>query len=193
VTATVDDRLARLDAVVAQLERLGLVAPPEVEAFAAGDLPPHVAAGELITSAWGNAVVDEVTRLRAQVSNDYVHAGGMANGTAGVFDCGTQNLGVLGYPARITVVASFTWGFGNGSPEANPLVAQLSDGGTVNALGGFAQAPVGKWAGHTVSHAWQVTAAQNAGFRTSININTLGGGTNCYYQCRGVFSVERTG
>lgn len=44
--------------------------------------PPHVASGELITSAWGNSVVDEQTRLRSE-TRSLVGAIGGQGGTSG--------------------------------------------------------------------------------------------------------------
>ena len=61
-----DAALARLESVLDRLERLGLAAPPEVEPLAAGTVPPHVAAGELIQSSWGNAVVDMLAWLNTR-------------------------------------------------------------------------------------------------------------------------------
>ena len=60
-TATID----RLDAIVARLEALGLMPPPAI-GLAAVDpdgFPGNVAAGELIESAWGNAVANSMRGL----------------------------------------------------------------------------------------------------------------------------------
>lgn len=53
--------LDRLDQIVARLEALGLAVPAVPRAALDPDgTPGHVAAGELIESAWGNAVVDQL-------------------------------------------------------------------------------------------------------------------------------------
>lgn len=57
---SVVDAIARVEAVLAQLKAV------EAQPFAAvlpDGRPDHVAAGELIESAWGNAVVDTLARL----------------------------------------------------------------------------------------------------------------------------------
>ena len=61
------DPVDRLAAIIDRLETLvpGTTAP-ELEPFAAGDVPPSVAPGELIESAWGNLVVG---RLQAHVNH----------------------------------------------------------------------------------------------------------------------------
>ena len=70
--------LERLEAIVARLEKLGL-APAElaVAPLAAVDpdgFPGHVAAGELIESAWGNATVDTLHRLRDEQPMAHISA-----------------------------------------------------------------------------------------------------------------------
>jgi hypothetical protein len=61
-----DERITRLEAVLERLEALGLSGPVVNPASINPDgSPGHVAAGELIESAWGNAVSDEFARRRA--------------------------------------------------------------------------------------------------------------------------------
>lgn len=72
MTMTVDEAIASVEGVLAQLRAVeALAAAP----LAAGALPPHVAAGDLITSAWGNAVVDVLT------ATDAIYAGSCPGGT----------------------------------------------------------------------------------------------------------------
>lgn len=65
-------------------------------------LPPHVASGELITSAWGNAVVDELTRLRGETRS----LAGAIGGNGGTSGGGLQILDGL-VPAQ-TVAGQIT-------------------------------------------------------------------------------------
>lgn len=60
-----DNTLARLDEIVARLDALGIVAPPSGTPASVNPdgSPGHVAPGELIESAWGNAVSDSVQAL----------------------------------------------------------------------------------------------------------------------------------
>lgn len=65
MTSKTDVMLERLDAILTQLEALGVAVPsptaPETRMDAHGN-PGLVAAGELIESAWGNAVVGRVVQ-----------------------------------------------------------------------------------------------------------------------------------
>ena len=59
----------RLEGVVARLEAAGLIAPPGPAPLAAVNpdgTPGNVAAGELIESAWGNAVADTIGQHQAR-------------------------------------------------------------------------------------------------------------------------------
>lgn len=62
-----DEQLDRLGDLVARLEALGITPPPTAGTASVNPdgSPGHVAPGELIESAWGNAVADEFHRVRA--------------------------------------------------------------------------------------------------------------------------------
>jgi hypothetical protein len=66
MTAKTDTAVARLEAILERLERLGLAPPtPGQQAAVNPDgTPAPVVSGELIESAWGNAVSDSITELR---------------------------------------------------------------------------------------------------------------------------------
>lgn len=72
-----DTAVARLEAVLDRLERLGLV-PPVPGQTAATDpdgYPAAVVSGELIEAAWGNAVVDKLRNHYEQLANSFVQSG----------------------------------------------------------------------------------------------------------------------
>ena len=73
MTAT-DTNLDRLEAVVARLERLGIAAPtlaPEPALVPGVTFPANVAPGELIESAWGNAVVTSLQQIDFYLANRF--------------------------------------------------------------------------------------------------------------------------
>jgi hypothetical protein len=132
-TAT-SDLEARLVALVARLETLSGIetaAPMSITG-----LPPHVAAGELITSAWGNAVVDSLTKLDdalttqqllAITTGQAVAAGAVATisftDVAGEFGAGPTT---FGFPVTGNYVVSFS---------ANGVAATASNDLVVTAAG----------------------------------------------------------
>jgi hypothetical protein len=109
---TIDDLAARIDALTAGLQAQGLAVP---EPLVGGTLPPHVASGELITSAWGNAVVDELTRSRT----DTRAVAGAFQGLAGTSGGGMTIADGL-VPAQTVAGTLTVWshtlvGFGGGT------------------------------------------------------------------------------
>lgn len=155
----------------------------------ATDLPANVAGGELITSAWGNLVADELERLRTQAWADFVHNGGTTS-TAGAYDCGTTTLGPFAYTVRVTVIATFQYGFnGVAAVSGTPSIIRLSDSGGAAALGqSWAQA--GFWAQVPLQHSYQIAAGTAAGFKTNITLGFPNTGTT-YFAARGVYHVQR--
>lgn len=71
---TTEASIARLEASIARLEALGLEAPSTTSVNPDGS-PGHVAPGELIESAWGNAVSDEFQRKRAWFASSIASVG----------------------------------------------------------------------------------------------------------------------
>jgi hypothetical protein len=108
MTITSDIDAARLRTLVAELDRL-IASPGPSAAVDPDGTPGHVAAGELIESAWGNAVVDDLDDLRQrfpavqQINN----AGTVATGpnTWTRFQIGTLALPKAGriYDVLVTV------------------------------------------------------------------------------------------
>ena len=146
------------------------------------------APGSPIASAWPQQITTYVVnRFLTQAAFD--HAGG-TTGAAGTFDIGTQALGVLGYAARITVVATYWWGFnGAGNVNGTPALSRLVGGsraapGQIAALGSA-------WGAATISDSWTVAAGQDAGFKTVIQLGVPGGTT--YYKASGIYSIQREG
>lgn len=60
-TTVSSDLVLRLEAALARMEALGLIAP--AAAANPDGTPSNVASGELIESAWGNAVADTIQKL----------------------------------------------------------------------------------------------------------------------------------
>lgn len=84
--------------------------PPTVDPFA---LPPAVAANELITSAWGNAVVSTLTAHESKLANVLWRiVGGAASYTADANGIFTINHGLPGTPAFVMLTPT-----GNTSAE----------------------------------------------------------------------------
>lgn len=79
--AVVDDLIARVDQIVAALEQIA--PPPQVTpaALDANGNPGHVAAGELIESAWGNATVDRIVNRFTTLAQANAAFPGSPNGT----------------------------------------------------------------------------------------------------------------
>ncbi|MET0415643.1 MAG: hypothetical protein ABW022_06445 [Actinoplanes sp.] len=182
-TTTTDERL---DALIAQLAAMGVLDAPQA---LAGELPPTVTAGQLITSAWGNATVAELTRLRAEAWAVADHAG-VSGVTAGAYDLGTTTLGPFAYPVTVAVVSTFWFGFSGGWVNAVPSVIRLVDGAERIAPG-MVQVPVAStWLSATIPWAWTVPAGQAAGFRTRVNIAQLQAG-GAYANANTLFKVQR--
>lgn len=71
-----DVDLARWESLVSRLEALVPGAPVPLGGVDPDGFPSHVAAGELIESAWGNAVVDKLRAMQPATPPYYVAAGG---------------------------------------------------------------------------------------------------------------------
>ena len=115
------DLLARFEAIVGRLEQM---AGPEITPLAYSIPPGHVAAGELIESAWGNSVVDTFAAYATHSSHnagDTIQSGPLiqtrvqtlTTDPAGLVTCGfrypyASNPGVVGWPASTSVDHIFT-------------------------------------------------------------------------------------
>jgi hypothetical protein len=128
-TTTTNDLEARLVALVARLETLSgieTVAPMSITG-----LPPHVAAGELIESAWGNAVVDSLTKLDDALTTQQLLAitTGQAIGAGAVATISFTNVSgefgpgptTFAFPVAGNYVVSFTAN-GAATTASNDLV-----------------------------------------------------------------------
>ena len=106
---TTEDLLARFEAVVARLEELG---GPGISLAAATNpdgTPANVAAGELIESAWGNAVADTIERLKIPnaIAGDGDPIGNLQIGTGQVATVLDANGNVLvPFPASFVSLVS---------------------------------------------------------------------------------------
>jgi len=82
--------VARLEEVLDRLERLGLVppAPGQTAAVDPDGYPGRVVSGELIESAWGNAVADKIHDHGAYLYSTFIQAQAavIAAASAGVFN-----------------------------------------------------------------------------------------------------------
>jgi hypothetical protein len=137
MTMTTDEKL---DALVAQLADLGIVQAwaPEV-APAAGTPPAHVAAGDLITSAWGNAVVDSILLPRGctlQANTFPVPAGGTKTITwdAEYFDSDNYHAASstnVVIPAGLRGIHAYTMILGADSGTFNPVSVNMTIDGRI--------------------------------------------------------------
>lgn len=163
---TIDELATRLDTLVAAMESAGVVAPAALaEPVPLGALPPRVASGELITSAWGNAVVDELTHIRGEaraLSTTFVGAGGTSGGGIEIASGFIQPQAVAG----LLMVWSHTR-------------VDVSSGTSYNLTLALAGTTVASWAFYTFQGfymvAMQGAVATTAGVGTQINVR--GGGT----------------
>ena len=191
MTLTTDERL---DLLIAQLERMGVPLDLGVEALATGALPPNVTAGQLITSAWGNAVADELLRNRGETWAVFNHSGSTVTGpTTGQFDNGQTVLGPFAYPVTVTVIATHAFGFnGSGGVAAGGVIQRLANA-TQRAQPGSQLAASGNWAFTPNSFVYAVAVGEAAGFKTitSVTFNQTGG--VAWYQANGVYHIQRTG
>jgi hypothetical protein len=82
--------LLRLEAVLDRLERLGLTAPEVTPASVnPNGTPGPVAAGELIESAWGNAVADSISTLWGHPVAVRAATGPVTTDASGIFTINT--------------------------------------------------------------------------------------------------------
>jgi len=189
MTMTTTQAIEAVEAVLAQLRAVE-VAP------LASDLPPTVAAGELITSAWGNAVITELQRLRGangglEMWQVFNHGGGTGS-AYGVYDNGTTTLGPYAFPVRVSVMAIETAGYGSFGAAVSADIIRLSDGVTV-AQSASEYTKAALYANHTIPGAYDVPVGQVAGFKT----RTLFNGSDStpitiYFSCHGIYLVHRT-
>lgn len=185
MTMTTTEAIAAVEEILAQLRSV------EVNPLAAGDLPPRVAAGELITSAWGNAVYDELLRKRNETLVQWDHAGG-AFGASGVYDIGSTSIAALAYPTKMTIWATFH--FGNAGMATNwalDLVRFLDNASRATAAPIQAYVP-GAWTSASLSWSYAVPAGQLPGFKSRVNVTGLTSGT-AGFSSFGIYSLQRTG
>jgi len=155
----------------------------------ASNLPPQVASGELITSAWGNQVVAELQRLRGQVWAPFLHAGSSAS-ALGTYDNGTTNLGPFTYPVRVTVMVEVAAGVGTVQTQWAADIIRLDTGGVAISTPGGTASLANAYGFVPLSMSWDVTAGLAAGFKTRTAYQA-GTGT-FYYSARGHYYVQRT-
>lgn len=157
----------------------------------ASDLPAHVASGELITSVWGNDVVDELTRLRTEVWNTFAHGGGTSS-VYGTFDNGVTNIGPFAFPVRVTVLAMAVGGFGASGITWHGDIIRVYDGALV-ATSADTFARLATFINITIPIAYDAPVGQNAGFRTRTVFTTSEATPiNMTYSANGLFIVHRT-
>ncbi len=157
--------------------------------MAAGDLPPHVVSGQPIQSSWGNAVVDELARSRAETWLLADHAG-VSGVSGGEYDLGVTNIGPFSYQVRVSAIATFNFGFSSGFVNAVPSLIRILDGGA-RIIPGIIQVPVATtWMNTTIPWAWTVAAGQNGGFKTHINFAQIQSG-GAFASANVLYVVER--
>lgn len=185
------DRLATLEAHVAALTALvrgDAVAAPR----AAGDLPPHVAAGELVESAWGNAVVDALTVDRTNGRDVAWSIPQVSAGAAGTYDL-TPVVGgpaaTLTYPATITLVMAFAHGSTTtGAGQGRAELFRYKDN-TALFLGGVPNQQ-GVWATTPLAWVYDVAPGQAWGAKARITIEIPGGSYSV--TGTGFYRIQRT-
>jgi hypothetical protein len=189
----IDTLLSRLDA----LERRAGIEP--VDSVSTLALPPHVASGELITSAWGNAVVDEQVRLRTETWANFSHPGATVT-LYGIYDCGQTNLGPFAYPVQVMVCWNTEIGWAQHNVWGGADLVRLYDGvvgivvGNVLAVGadggGGTQSSL---ANISLMYAYDVAAGQPAGFRTRAHFDaTTATPISFLFRSAGTYFVKRT-
>lgn len=184
------DTLANLDAMLARLEALEARAGLDVVPFAAGDLPPYVAAGELITSAWGNAVVDALKRSRDLEVPPFTPFGSDVGSRTGpgAFIVHDQGLAAYAYPVRVTVWLVVNWGFSGGLPTGNHNITRKDTGATVGAVNDQPFQGGGQYQATPTMASWTVTPGLQPGFHTVTSITNA---TNAYLNHQGIYHVQR--
>lgn len=165
----------------------------------ATNLPPNVASGELITSVWGNAVADELERLRTEVWANFVHGGGTTS-VYGTFDCGTTNLGPFTFPVQVGVWWWTDIGYAAHNTWGGADLVRLSDGGSSVAVGNILSIGTSGGGGGASSitmiplmHCYNVSPGLNAGFRTRATFSqTTATPITFLYRSQGTYFVKRT-
>ena len=191
---TVDELAARLDALTLALQQQGaLVAPPGVSALAAGDMPPHVVSGELITSAWGNSVVDELARQRGQKWNTFSHGAPAQAAVGGWYDLGQTNLGPYTWDCRMTVMVAGIAG-GRDATAGCQFDLQTGPGAfTTRVITANIWVQQNYYAYANLFAAWDVPKGQIASFKTRCNVTALTAGTvYLQMQSTGSYYMQRT-
>lgn len=154
-------------------------------------LPAHVASGELITSPWGNAVVDELTRQRTVLWNMFGHPGGTAT-SYGAYDIGTTGLGPYTFPVRVTVLSNVSAGYGGSGTMWHSDVVALADAGAKGGTNStYTHAAL--YQNVVVPAVWDVPAGQNAGFKTRMMFDASDATPiTLYFSAGGIYIVQRT-
>ena len=153
----------------------------------ATNLPPHVAANELITSAWGNATVTELERQRQERFNQFDHNGGGMPSPGG-YDMGSTVLGPFTYPVRVTVWAILAFGNSNAVANCTTSVVRLGDG--VARATPLQQVVAGAWVLTNVFWTYDIAIGAPAGFKTRITVVNATQGVNG--SGNGLYHVQRT-
>ena len=157
--------------------------------MAAGDLPPHVASAELITSAWGNAVVDAATFERTNGIDVSWDLPQVSATSAGTFDLapGLPNT-TLPYPTRMTIVMSLYHGFSSTPGVGRVDLYRYKDGAIGS--GPDIQNPASYWVCTPVSWSYDVAAGAQWGARARVTITTPGG--TYWVRGSGFYRLQRT-
>jgi hypothetical protein len=187
MTMTTTEAIAAVEGVLAQL-RAAEVAP-----LAAGAIPPQVAAGELITSAWGNAVADEEARLRGEVWAGFTHGGG-SGANYGFYDCGVTTLQPFTYGVQMVAVAVCSGGYGGTPTGVSFDVFKLDGAGASIASTATEVAAAAHYVTQTIIAVWNVAAGGNPSFKTRCNyVDSQGAPNTCYFGAYGNYFIKRTG
>ena len=186
------DTVSRIEELMAELaaalevERDRAVGPEPL----AGALPPYVAAGELITSAWGNAVVDEQARQRLEGWSVFDHAGVSGVGV-GAYDLGTTTIPVdTTHLRRITVSGVVSFGFAGGDVVAVTALNRYVDATALNMSPAWAHATT--WTHVPVAWSWDVPANASANFKTVVDLQAITAGS-AYAKASGIYHVQVRG
>lgn len=160
--------------------------------MAAGDLPARVASGELITSAWGNSVVDEFSRVRAQKWNAFAYANSVA-AVGGWYDLGQTNLGPYTFDSRMTVSVS---GFAGGRDATAGCQFDVQTGPgsfTTRVTSANIWIQQNYYAYAQMVAVWDVPEGQIASFKVRCNVTALtAGAVYLNMSATGLYFMQRT-
>jgi hypothetical protein len=181
---------ARLRTLVAELDRL-LASPAPLAATDPDGFPAHVASGELIESAWGNAVVDRLHRSHE------VDAG-FTTGTCppitgpGAFDMQTVTLAVAPVACK-TFVQIVVWA-GNATVDMNVTadIVALSTGAVVYETPNPMRVTStnSPYFPIPINCGWVVAAGAPTGFRVRINCKGIAAAGTMYASNAGTYRVH---